>query len=150
MPIRTFSLSVGLLYIALGVCGFIDALKVQPWSTVIVRNTGSYSGSDWGRAEWLFLCLPVTPAKNVLGLLIGAAGVLAAASPTTGRLYCQGLCALTGFLALLGLLPGDLNSLWGFLPLGGGNLALHIITASAAFYFGWVYGFDAERDVELA
>ena len=150
MATRRFSLFVGLLYVAWGICGFVPNLVRVPWAPVVARNTGLISDPQTQHAGGLlFGCLPVTPAKNVVTLLIGAAGVLAAAKVATARNYCRGLTAITGTMVVAGMLPFGVNTLWGLLPMSGGNLALHLITASAAFYFGWVYDFEPETEPDV-
>jgi hypothetical protein len=136
---RLFSLIAGVFYVVFGVLGFIPALLVEPWSSTVWRNTGI--GPD---TKLLLRCLPVTPASNVLHLLIGLAGVVAAVRFEWSLKYARGLAILMTLLAINGLLPLGLNTYWGFLPLSGGVLAFHLMTAPMAFYFGYVYLFDAE------
>ncbi len=146
MGIRRFTLFIGFFYVALGICGFIPPLNWTPWSTVVVHNTNS----PW-TVHLLFGCLPVTVAANVLHLLIGLGGLLAGAKLPTAQKYCQGLAVFTGMLAVAGCLPYGLNTLWGYLPLSGGEMAIHLITCPTAFYFGWVATFEGDAgEVELA
>ena len=139
MAHRVFSFGCGLFYVLLGVAGFIPALLVEPWSGPVWRNTGATPDTPF-----LLRCLPVSPASNVLHLLIGVAGIVATLRFNWSRKYAEGLAILMTLLVLNGTLPLGLNSYLGFLPLSGGILALHLMTAPTAFYFGYVYLFDAE------
>jgi hypothetical protein len=132
---------VGLFYVALGIAGFIPSLLAEPWSSTVWRNTGITPDT-----KLLLRCLPVATASNLLHLAIGAAGIVAAVRFDWSRRYAQGLAILMTLLVINGVLPLGLNSYWGVLPLTGGILALHLITAPIAFYFGYVLLFDLEAE----
>jgi uncharacterized membrane protein YuzA (DUF378 family) len=133
-----FSFFVGLFYVFLGVAGFWPALLWVPMNPIQIRDTDS----AWD-VQQLFGNLPVTTASNILHLLVGAAGIFAAVSFAASRSYSRGLAAFMLLLVFTGVMPFGVNTLWGALPLSGGVLAIHIITAPIAFYFGYVYLFDA-------
>lgn len=141
MGIRVFSFFVGLFYVLFGLAGWCPVLRRVPANPVVIHNTDS----AWDVAQ-LFGCLPVTDASNVLHLLIGAAGIFAAVKFTAALAYSRGLAAFMLLLVFTGVMPFGIDTLWGLVPLSGGVLAIHIITAPIAFYFGFVYLFDARRE----
>jgi len=141
VTVRFFNFFVGLFYVLLGIAGFIPAWLAEPWSSTVWRNTGITPDT-----KLLFRCLPVSTASNLLHLAIGAAGIVAALRFDWSRRYAQGLAILMTLLVVNSVLPLGLNTYWGFLPLTGGMLALHLITAPMAFYFGYVYLFDVDAE----
>ena len=143
MGIRAFSFFVGLFYVFLGLAGWCPVLLRVPMNPVVIHNTDS----AWDVAQ-LFGCLPVTTASNILHLLIGIAGFFAAAKFASALAYARGLAVLMLLLVFTGVMPFGIDTLWGAVPLSGGVLAIHIITAPIAFYFGWVYLFDV-RDARV-
>src|SRR4051812_25631096 len=97
---------MGLVYVVLGILGFIPALIRTPWNMTVVRNTDIEPATGL-----LFGCLPVTAATNVLHLLIGGAGVAAfVLGFTTSLRYAQGLAILMTLLVLNGVMPLGLNT----------------------------------------
>ena len=145
MANRLFSLSVGIIYVLLGVFGLVPGLVRPAHSMVVARNIDC--DPDVGL---LFGCLPVTLALNLLHLLIGAGGILAASTFTRSLRYTQALAAFMLLTVLAGVLPLGLNTFGGFLPLSGGNLPVHLVTATMAFYFGYVMLFDAKMETGMA
>jgi hypothetical protein len=133
---RAFSFVAGVFYVALGVAGFIPALCREIWNPVIARQFGVDPGTPL-----LFGCIPVSTAINLLHIAAGGTGVAMALSPAGARLYSRGLALLTLGLSLVAVLPNPLNSVWNLLPCAGGQMAIHLLTAPTAFYFGWVYLF---------
>jgi len=138
--IRAFSFFAGLFYIFFGLAGWCPVLRRVPMNPVVIHNTDS----AWDVTQ-LFGCLPVTDASNVMHLVVGIAGFFAAARFASALAYSRGLAVLMLLLVFTGVMPFGIDTLWGWLPLSGGVLAIHIITGPIAFYFGYVYLFDSRE-----
>jgi len=128
MNIRTFTLAMGVIYVVVGVLGFIPALMSAPPPNAPAMST-SYG--------YLLGMFPVNTLHNIVHLAIGAWGLLVYKDFEGSRAYCRSLAILYGVLAVFGLIP-VLNTTFGLIPLFGHDIWLHLLTALAAAYFGFV------------
>ncbi|MGZ4990543.1 MAG: DUF4383 domain-containing protein [Methylobacter sp.] len=128
MNIRTFTLAMGIIYALVGILGFFPALMSAPPPNGPVISSG-YS--------LLFGMFPINTLHNIVHLVIGAWGILAYQDLDGSRAFTRSLAVLYGALAVFGLIP-NLNTLFGLVPLFGNDVWLHLLTALAAAYFGFV------------
>ncbi len=133
MNIRTFALVFGGFYALIGVLGFIPAL-VSP------VPTGSAMSGDHGLLLGLF---PVNVLHNLVHLAIGLWGLFVYKNFEGARLYARSLAVIFGVLALMGMVPG-LRTTFGLIPLYSHDIWLHLITAVAGAYFGFMYPYRRE------
>lgn len=125
--VRTFAMAVGIVYLLVGLMGFIPAFLAQYTGPSLAVDTLA------GRLLGLF---PVNLLHNIVHLAIGAWG-LASYRTVSGAIgFARGLAILYAVLALMGLIPG-LNTMFGLAPLHGHDVWLHAVTAAIAAYFGW-------------
>jgi hypothetical protein len=137
MPTRLCSLITGFVFLFLGICGFVPSLVYLP-----PERLGFYNMHIVGHWGFLFTWLPVNPVHNVIYILLGAFGLLAAPFFATALVYCRAAFALTLMFALGGLLPLGASNVWGLLPLFSWNVMLHTVTAILCFYYGCIYPLD--------
>lgn len=128
MNIRTFTLSIGLAYCLAGVLGFFPGLLTAPPQDAPTLST------PYGLLFGLF---PVNSLHNIVHLGLGVWGLLIYKDVTASRVYARSLAVLYGVLAVFGLIP-TLNTTFGLIPLFGHDVWLHLLTALAAAYFGFV------------
>jgi hypothetical protein len=129
MKTTTFALIIGIVYLAVGVLGFIPAaLQPPPPDAPPTTFTLLYG--------YLIGLFPVNVVHSLVHLAIGAWGVLAARGTTAAQMYSRSLAIIYGLLAVMGLIPG-MNTLFGMLPMHGHDVWLHAGTAAVAAYFGW-------------
>ncbi|HEY8034372.1 MAG TPA: DUF4383 domain-containing protein [Methylobacter sp.] len=128
MNIRIFTLSIGIIYLIVGVLGFFPALMSAPPANAPVMST------PYG---FLFGMFPINTLHNIVHLGIGAWGILAYRDYDDARLYTRSLAVLYAALGVFGLIPA-LNTLFGLVPLFSHDVWLHLLTAAAAAYFGFV------------
>jgi hypothetical protein len=129
MNSRSFARVIGIMFIAIGLLGFVPALKTPPpLSAPHLAVEGGY-----GLLLGLF---PVNWLHNLVHLAVG--GIALSSSRTTGdaRRFARGLTFFYGALAVMGIIPG-LNSMFGITPLFGHDIWLHAGTAAVAAYFGF-------------
>src|SRR5687768_15081326 len=129
-PIRAFALSIGIIYLLVGIAGFIPGLVEPP-------PTGAPHVHVHQNHGYLLGLFPVNLLHTLFHLFIGLFGLVAAISFAGARLYARGLAIVYGALAILGLMPFT-NTLYGLLPLHGNDIWLHALTALVAGYFGWI------------
>lgn len=129
-PIRGFALAIGLVYLLVGIAGFIPVLVEPPPAGAPHLHVSHSHG-------YLLGLFPVNLLHNLFHILIGLFGIVGSISYLGARLYARALAIIYGALAILGLLPFT-NTLYGLLPLHGNDIWLHALTALSAGYFGWI------------
>ncbi|HVQ07055.1 MAG TPA: DUF4383 domain-containing protein [Allosphingosinicella sp.] len=142
MTTRSFALILGLVFVALGVAGFIPFLAHPEAGAALAGNVAATAGSPPPRLlgpgdDMLFGLFPVNPILSGLHLLSGLAGLLASRRRGAALAYARILAILFGALALAGLLPATQTG-FDLVPLYAKDVWLHGAVALAAAFFGWV------------
>ena len=127
--LKTFALIWGIGFLAAGASGFIPALSPPTTHPGLTMEHGS------ALALGLF---PVNTLHNIVHVLFGIWGVLAARSVAGSRTYAKVVAIAYGLLIVLGLIP-QTNNLFGFVPLHGNDVWLHVVLALPAAYFGFMH-----------
>ena len=129
--IRNFVLTLGVIYLLVGVLGFFPGSVHAP-------PTGAPDGvttdTVYGNVLGLF---PVNGLHNVFHLTIGILALGAYRSLSRSITVSRGLAILFGMLTVMGLIP-MFSTTFGLIPLFGHNVWLHAATAVIAAYFGYV------------
>jgi uncharacterized membrane protein len=128
MATRWFALIIGVVYLLVGIAGFIPALGDDRTSPDLVVD------SHYRDLLGLF---PINILHNIVHLLIGLAGIAAYRTYGSARAYSRGLAILYAILAVMGLIP-VLETTFDLIPLFSHDIWLHAATALVAAYFGWV------------
>jgi hypothetical protein len=127
--IKTFALVFGIIYVLVGLAGFIPGLVTHsPDLEPIAVDTLH------GRLLGIF---PVNVLHSVVHVAIGAWGILASRSVAGSRLYGRALFIIYGLLAIMGLIPGT-HTTFGLIPIYGHDVWLHALSALIAGYFGFI------------
>jgi len=129
MSITQFAKLMGVIYVLVGLLGFIPGL-VSPAS-----DLGMDLAVTMGFGYLLGL-FPINVLHNVVHLAIGAWGWVSSGSVTSSRTFARGLAVFYGALAVMGLIP-VLNTVFGMIPIFGHDVWLHTATAVLAAYFGF-------------
>ena len=128
MNTRTFALIFGIVFLAVGVAGFVPGLvqPLHPGHPPVTPEGGLLLG--------LF---PVNALHNAVHILFGIWGLAASRSLGGAVLYARGVAIIYAVLAIAGFIPA-LNTLFGLVPLYQNDIWLHAALALVAAYFGWV------------
>lgn len=129
MNVRQFALISGVIYLIVGIAGFIPALLQPPAGTAPQLVVDSLHGRLLG----LF---PVNILHSLVHLAIGVWGVVGAKGMGAAIMYSRSLAVIYGLLAVMGFIPG-LNTMFGLVPLHSHDIWLHAGTALIAAYFGF-------------
>jgi hypothetical protein len=132
MTTRTFALVLGIIYLVVGIAGFIPGL-VTPGEVPAEGAAPAEAGTDHGLLFGLF---PVNLLHNLVHIAFGIWGIVAYRSFGGAVTFARVFAVVFGILAVLGLIPG-LNTLFGLVPLYSHDIWLHALTAAVAAYFGW-------------
>ncbi len=116
--VQMVALLFGAIYLAAGVLGFLPFLG------------GSYTLTDHA----LLGVFQVNLLHNLVHIVIGIAGLAAAASLANSRTFCQVVGAI---LLLLGVLGVFVAKPFGLLDIGGLDIALHLVSGAVLAYFGF-------------
>ena len=124
--IRYSALSLGLLFLLVGLAGFVPAF--------VAPSTNATSLPGFG---YLFGVFPTNYFHNAIGILVGVWGIAAFTSLSGAVVFDRIFALVYAAGVVLGLLPFT-NTLFGITPLFGNNIWLNAIAAAIAFYFGFV------------
>lgn len=137
MTSRRFAQFVGVLFLAVGLLGFIPGVVSTPHPNAV---PGLFADEGYGLLFGLF---PVNWMHNLVHLGVGIAGLSFARSVSKARGFARGLTWFYGILAVMGVIP-PLSMAFGLIPLHGWDVWLHGGTAALAAYYG--YGKQAHAD----
>ena len=134
MKTRFFSLVLGVVFLAVGIFGFVPALLSPPGD----------GGEVWGGEVWaqsthglLFGVLPVNGFSDLARLVLGVWGVVVWRGFAACRLYARVVAVICAGLAAMGVVPA-FATLFGAMPIDGANVWLHAVIAMVAAYFGFL------------
>lgn len=130
MRTRYFALILGIVFVVIGVAGFIPGL-VAPIAADEDRLLIIDGG--YGRLLGLF---PVNWLHNLVHLAFGVWGIVAYRSFRGARVYAQATAVIYGVLTVMGFIP-LLWTTFGLVPLYGNDIWLHALIAVVAAYFGF-------------
>ncbi|WP_199322859.1 MULTISPECIES: DUF4383 domain-containing protein [Calothrix] len=131
-PGQYFALITGIIFVLIGVMGFIPGVVNAPATTPDTAGLSFTSG--YGDLLGLF---PINVLHNIVHLVVGLLGIFASASLGSARLYSGVLALFYGLLTLMGLFPPTQSTL-GLIPIFGNDIWLHGFTAAIATYFGFL------------
>lgn len=130
MATRYFALILGIVYVIIGILGFVPGfLQPPPAGAPDLTVDAGYG--------YLLGLFPVNVVHDIVHLLVGLWGLIAYRSFGASRLFARGVAILFGLLTVLGLFP-VFNTLFGLVPLFSNDIWLHALTAIVAAYFGWM------------
>lgn len=129
--VKKFALIFGIIYVVVGILGFIPGLVTQP--EVAAGAAGLAAETGHGRLLGLF---PVNVWHNLVHLGLGIWGIVAAKNFSSSVLFAKVAAILFGVLFILGLIPAT-NTLFGIAPLYSHDIWLHLLSAIVAGYFGF-------------
>lgn len=137
MSIRTFAKIFGVVFLLVGLSGFIPGATTahsHPGAADVTMDVGL------GAALGLF---PVNLLHNLVHVLFGVWGLAAARSRGAARLYARAVALIYAALAVFGLIPAaKLWTTFGLIPLYGNDVWLHVLLAAVAGYFGFAHRDD--------
>ena len=129
MAVRYFALIYGIVFLVVGIAGFIPGL-VTPFAAEhpeLALNAGA------GQLLGLF---PVNVLHSIVHVLFGIWGLVAWRSVPGSIKYARGVAIIYAVLFVMGLIP-LLHTTFGLIPLYGHNIWLHAALALVAAYFGF-------------
>ena len=131
MSVRTFALIYGVVFLVVGVLGFVPG---------ITRMHGddpnlTVEGPGHGHLLGLF---HVNVLHNLVHILFGVMGLAMSRRADTAVLYARIVAVSYAVLTVMGLIPA-LRYTFGLIPIEGNDVWLHALLAAVAAYFGWMH-----------
>jgi hypothetical protein len=134
MNLRTLARVFGIVFIVVGILGFIPGITSMHQTTT--GENLSVGGPGHGMLLGLF---HVNVLHNLVHILFGVWGLVAAGSLANSRLYFRGVGVIYAVLAVLGLIPtANIHNTFGLIPIHGHDVWLHAVLALAGLYLGFV------------
>src|SRR3712207_6735776 len=131
MSTRTFALLFGVVFLLVGVAGFIPGITTDPHP----GHPPLKVAANYGLVMGLFA---VNILHNIVHILFGLWGLLSYKSLGAAKGYAKGVAIIYAVLAVAGLIP-NLDTMFGLVPLYGNDIWLHALLALVAAYFGWMH-----------
>ena len=130
MSTRSFALVFGIVFLVVGIAGFLPA----PLTSAPEGGAMNMHGEGTVMLLGMF---PVNLYHNAVHILFGLWGLAASRSAAGALTYARGVAVIYALLTVMGLSPAT-ETLLGMVPLHGNNIWLHGALAIVAAYFGWV------------
>lgn len=134
---RRFSLILGIIFLFIGIAGFIPAFLSIPGQGTGAVPINAAPGLYSLGFGYLFGLFPTNFVHNIVHSLVGIAGIAASTDDRAARTFCRVYAYLYALLAVLGLIPFG-RTLFGLMPIFGNNVWFNGLTALIAGYFGFV------------
>lgn len=128
MLTKRFTLYFGLFYIAIGVLGFIPALKMPPSSEA--TSEAWLLNQGYGL---LFGFFAVNTVMNLAHIILGSWALMIGNNTRATQVFLYSSAIILSSLSIFGLLPGA-RILWGIAPAYGHGIWVHGVTALIAWY----------------
>jgi Domain of unknown function (DUF4383) len=136
MKERNCALIIGILFLLVGIAGFIPGFNVLPVGSepnIPVNAPSITIDSGYGSVFGLF---PTNLLHNAVHIAVGILGIAAASSFSGARVFNQGFAIMYAAIALMGLFPFT-NTVFGLMPIYGNNIWFNALSAAAAAYFSF-------------
>lgn len=138
MPTRYLALIYGVVFLLVGIAGFIPGIT-QP----------AVPGMEAIEHGLLLGLFPVNAAHNLVHVVFGIWGLVAYRGLRSSFIYACAVAVIYAVLTIMGLVPG-LRTMFGIAPLFGHDVWLHAVLALGAAYFAYVGRRDARLEAGTA
>ena len=133
MNLRTMARVFGAVFLLVGILGFVPGINQMHHDTA--GENLSVGGPGHGMLLGIF---HVNVLHNLVHILFGIWGLVAAGSLGNSRVYFKGVGVIYAVLAVLGLISaGNIWNTFGLIPIHGADVALHAVLGLAGLYLGF-------------
>jgi hypothetical protein len=135
MGVTRFTFIIGLVFVVIGIAGFIPGFTHAPHTT----DPNLVVDASYGRIFGLF---SVNVLHNLVHLCLGVWALSVFKNVARSIYFCRFNAIFYAVLAIMGIIPG-LNTTFGLIPIFGHDVWLHAGLAALTAYFGFVPVRDA-------
>ncbi len=134
---RYCALVIGVLFLILGIAGFIPAFVSLPGTTASYIPANMAHGAYSAGFGYVFGLFPTNFLHNLVHCAVGLLGIASYTNATSARLFNAAFAVAYIIIAIMGLLPFG-KTMFGLMPIFGNNVWLNALTAIAAGYYGLI------------
>lgn len=145
---RTVALVLGVLFLGIGLAGFIPAFMTFPAAAPNVPVDAPRLAFDAGYGH-LFGLFPTNFLHNAVHIAVGVLGIAASTSLGGAIAFNQGFAIAYALIVLMGLIPAT-NTTFGAMPIYGNNVWFNALTGLLAGYAGFVKPGLVKEEIEEA
>jgi hypothetical protein len=132
---RYCALTIGILFLLLGLAGFIPALVSVPGTNISYIPVDLSPNAYAAGFGYVFGVFPTNFLHNLVHCAVGLWGIASYTSASSARLFNRAFAVAYIIIAIMGLLPFT-KTFFGLMPLFGNNVWLNALTSVAAGYYG--------------
>ncbi|MES1024366.1 DUF4383 domain-containing protein [Gloeocapsa sp. BRSZ] len=134
---RYCALIVGILFLIIGVAGFIPGLvSLQGTNVPNIPADEIHRAYNLGYG-YVFGLFPTNFLHNIVRSAVGLLGIASYSSLSSARAFNRGFAIAYALLAIMGLLPFA-RTTFGLMPISGNNVWFNALVAIATAYYGIV------------
>jgi Domain of unknown function (DUF4383) len=134
---RYCALTIGILFLILGLAGFIPALVSLPGTSESYIPLDASPNAYAAGFGYIFGLFPTNFLHNLVRCAVGLLGITSYTSASSARFFNRIFAIAYAALAIMGLLPLG-KTFFGLMPLFGNNVLFNALSAIAATYYGIV------------
>ncbi|HEY9800889.1 MAG TPA: DUF4383 domain-containing protein [Leptolyngbyaceae cyanobacterium] len=134
---RYCALTLGIIYLVIGLAGFTPALVSIPGTSESFIPLGESPNAYAAGFGYIFGLFPTNFLHNFVRCAVGLLGITSYFSASSSRIFNLVFAVSYTLLAIMGLLPFAKTS-FGLMPLFGNNVWFNALAALAAFYYGFI------------
>ncbi len=132
---RYCALGIGIIFLILGVAGFIPALVTLPGSNAsYIPPNAAHDAYSLGFG-FVFGLFPINFLHNLVHAAVGLLGIASYTSYSSARFFNRFFVVSYVLIAIMGLLPYT-QTTFGLMPIFGNNVWFNALTALAVAYYG--------------
>ena len=136
MAERYCALIIGIMFLILGIAGFIPALVTLPGAgdMSFIPPAAAHDAYSLGFG-YVFGLFPTNFLHNIVHCAVGLFGISAYTSYSSSRIFNRFFVVSYTLIAIMGLLPFA-KTTFGLMPIFGYNVLINSLTALAVAYYG--------------
>ena len=135
---RYCALIVGVIFLILGIAGFIPALVTLPGKTDLSYIPPGVAHDAYSLGfGYVFGLFPINFFHNIVHAAVGVLGIASYSSGSSARIFNRFFVVSYIAIAIMGLLPIT-NTTFGLMPIFGNNVWFNALTAIAVAYYGTI------------
>ena len=143
---RNCALALGVIFLLLGIAGFIPGLLTIPAESLDTGGVGLDADSFYAKGfGYVFSAFPTNLMHNLVHILVGVLGIVSA-STGNAKLYNRGFAIAYIGIALMGLIPVA-KTTFGIMPIFGNNVWLNALSGVIAGYYGFFGKENTSQDL---
>lgn len=134
---RYCALIIGILFLLVGVAGFIPSFVSIPGTNVSGVPVDAAPNAYAAGFSYVFGLFPTNLLHNLVHCVVGVLGIASYNNVESSRLFNRVFAIAYALIAIMGLLPIT-NTTFGLMPIFGNNVWFNALTAVVAAYCGFV------------